>query len=432
MNFGKIKKYSVFLPVIFTASFIFVCILIYGVNTPYWDEWSMAELFQKLDTNQLGFDDLYHQHNEHRILFPNIIMITQGYLTNWNIKLMLITSYLFSLAGLLLITRALVSKIKNKYIVTWAVLLTSVLYFSPVQYENWLWGWQLEWFLAILSIIISTYLLDNLDRHRSIISTFCLAIITATIATFSLGSAVLIWPIGFMMLLIKKVKLQMLAIWTLIGIGEIFLYYYDYNHPANHPSITLLLDYPLEYIKYVLIYFGRPFSENMVTAQLLGAITLFSLIPTAYILWKNRHKMQEKYLFWMALVSFSLMSGMLTAASRLGLGINQALSSRYTTVSTLILIGIIGVFAVYLDKPKIKYDKVVTSLVILSIMLPLVFSGYRNGINGMQDTHGANLARKNCTKNINPTDECLLSTYPNVSKVSEWIKFLRSKNWAGY
>ena len=56
----------------------------FGVNVVYWDQWELVPLLDKLYDSSLTFDDLFAQHNEHRIFFPRIIMLGLAYMTQYN------------------------------------------------------------------------------------------------------------------------------------------------------------------------------------------------------------------------------------------------------------------------------------------------------------------------------------------------------------
>src|SRR5208282_4675420 len=57
----------------------------YAVSVPFGDQWELVPLLEKTYHETLTFHDLWAQHNEHRILFPKIIMLGLAHLTGWNI-----------------------------------------------------------------------------------------------------------------------------------------------------------------------------------------------------------------------------------------------------------------------------------------------------------------------------------------------------------
>ena len=72
-----------FLPLAFTFSFVYK----FGITIPYWDQWELVPLLEKMHNHTLTLADLWAQHNEHRIIFPKILMMLLARLSNWNIFL---------------------------------------------------------------------------------------------------------------------------------------------------------------------------------------------------------------------------------------------------------------------------------------------------------------------------------------------------------
>src|SRR3712207_1731768 len=130
-----------------------VLIAVHGVNTPQLDQWSgMTPLLVEHDRGTLSFADFYAQHNEHRPLVPTAIDFWLAQLTGWNIRVELFVDYGVALATFVLIVLAL-RRTLDRTAFALAAVVASVVFFSPRQHENWLWGWQLEWFLSNLAAL---------------------------------------------------------------------------------------------------------------------------------------------------------------------------------------------------------------------------------------------------------------------------------------
>jgi hypothetical protein len=69
------------------APFLVVVVLLlrYAVNVPYLDQWDLVPLVDKAYTGRLSLAELWAPHNEHRIFFPQLIMVGLARLTHWNI-----------------------------------------------------------------------------------------------------------------------------------------------------------------------------------------------------------------------------------------------------------------------------------------------------------------------------------------------------------
>lgn len=428
------KALIVLVPFIVFSAFCVMNIYKYGVNTPFWDEWEMVGLFQKSDKGALGFEDLYKQHNEHRILFPNIVLFLSAHFTNWNIKAELIISFAFSLITALMLYLFILTRISRQYIALSASVLMSAWLYSPVQYENWLWGWQVEWFMCIAAVVSSIFFLDKFGAakgtRRKIY--FLTALLAAILATFSLGSGILVWLVGAGMLLLYRQSRKSISIWVITALATTLAYYQNYHKPESNPSVLLFLHEPADFVKYVLSYLGRPISDQPDVAILFGAILLLSLLPLGYAVWLQRHAL-TKFAPWLGLIFLATSTGVLTAVSRLGFGVSQATASRYTTFSTLYLIGITGLICTLINASAAKEQvSKLAVITVITISVPILFSSYANGLVGIK-AHSYNFnIIKSCTSIPNPTDECLLLTYPNADTVRPYLEYLKQKGWAGY
>ena len=445
IEFLKRNKYKpqkgLILPILILFPFLLLMVLSvvhYGVNTPYYDEWDMVPLFQKVDHHELFFKDLWAQHNEHRIVFPKIVILMAAYITHWNIKAELLISICFAVASVCLLYLMVIKKINNKRLKVAALTLVTILFFSPVQWDNWLWGWQVEWFMCITFILLSIFLLNELADTRKVKIVFTLALLAAFGATFSLGSGIVIWAIGLFILLTQKLKKPILLGWVGAAVFSTVLYYYHYHKPAGSPSKTIFLHEPVAFIRYLFAFFGRPVSDIIEVATLTGSIFLF-LGATLFYLAHQRRTQIKKFLPWLSIMIFAILAGCITAVSRLGFGVEQSMSSRYTAISLLYLIGLVGLSASLLDRDtRTKKSKRETknfwtmSLVFVSCICPLVFSSYVNGVHGLQQRSVFYKELKNCTAKAHPSKECMASAFPVPQLGTNWLLYIKEKHWAGY
>lgn len=422
------------IPFILAALCILAGLVRHGVNTPFWDEWEMVPIFQKIDDGTLPLGDLWDQHNEHRILFPNIVMTAAAYLTDWNIKTELYISFAFSLVSALMLYLFVVTKFARKSIALLAAVLMAAWFYSPVQYDNWLWGWQIEWFMCIAAIMTTIFLLDRfasgLAKHPHWL--FGGALAGAAVATYSLGSGIAVWVVGLGILALYRQGKKPIGIWLAGFALSAASYYYGYHKPPDSPSNTVFLEQPMSFVRYILNYFGRPVSDQSPVAALVGSVLLLLLIPLLYMVWVKRAHI-TRFVPWLSLVALSLITGIVTGMSRLGFGLDQSLSGRYTAFTLLYVIGLTGIVLTLLDLAKPKRNTVIfAALLAFAISGPLLFSSYTNGKAGFRHDLTVRQAIRACTKAEKPTDTCLLSTYPSVKIVEPRLEFIKAKHWGGY
>ncbi|PYX84334.1 MAG: hypothetical protein DMG68_21070, partial [Acidobacteria bacterium] len=126
----------------------------YGVNVPYADEWSNLILVEKWDAGHLTFADLFRAHNGHRIFVPRLIFLAFVEMAHGNVRAeMFFSLFICALtsAGLLYLLRRTVRTDWPRILALW--VLINVLLFSPIQAENWLWGFQFQIFLSNLCVV---------------------------------------------------------------------------------------------------------------------------------------------------------------------------------------------------------------------------------------------------------------------------------------
>jgi len=409
----------------------------YAVNVPVTDQYELIPMYQKMDHHTLGFSDLWMQHNEHRIFIPRTIQVFMGRADHWDIRVEILTSLCVALVGftalILLIRRSPLPEGARLFVLA----LTSLWFFSPVQWENWIWGWQLEWFMCIAAVLWTMYFLYRMpsskqpNRNRWLAG----AIATATVATYCLGGGQLVWLGGLAMLLVQRSKRKEYMIWGIAGILAVIIYYIGYKTPLGHTPLSETFQQPFIFIGTYLAYIGRPIASDAFGAIMAGSMILVITAITVWILYKKR--LMQPHAPWIGLGVYVLLAGAATSTSRLDYGIANGLSSRYTAISELLLIGIGVVIVALLTKPGIVLDKRIrTRSVLIAIGLlaaPVIAASYYNGLYGMRERSIAYRYIYDCSRAVNPTYDCLYQIYfPDVHIAKSRLDWLKEKHYGGY
>jgi hypothetical protein len=141
------------LGVILPAALLAASVCAYSVDVPYKDQWDIAHFFVEYERGTLSAADLFAQFNEYRQFFPNLLFVALGELTSWRVQFELAVSFLLAclvFANVALLARRTLGLPDHVRLA--AVFLAAVLVFSPVQYENWLWGIQVVYFVPIACV----------------------------------------------------------------------------------------------------------------------------------------------------------------------------------------------------------------------------------------------------------------------------------------
>jgi hypothetical protein len=337
------KRLPFLLPLIFIVTPLIIEILYlnrFAVNVPFWDHWAFVSLLRALSTknSEWFLRLLWNQHNEHRLLFPRLVFLLLSKISNWNV----VAEIYFSLflACLSLIGLGLIYK-KACRGSLWGFIPISWLVFSLGQWENILWGWQMQIYLQVLGLILGIYLLSS----KTVKST-ALAIVCGVIASFSFNSGLVIWPVGLLLLVVLRAERKCLALWGLAGALVITAYYTDYTAPTSHPSLTAVFSNPLIAVKFFLANVGSLLGGGDINLSMtMGACviaTLFVLLcKKVWTVLRTGVHVPESDITVGSLVLLSLLISAAITVGRVGFGLHAAIAPRYSTMS---LLGIIGIY----------------------------------------------------------------------------------------
>ena len=339
----------------------------YGVNVPYWDEWQLVPLLEKSFEGKLTFSDLFSQHNEHRLLFPYVCMLTIAKITKYNVVDEMYFSWILSIITFLFIYKIHEKDLKSSIFHLVMFIPVSFLFFTPMQFENIFMGWQIQYYLAVLGVVTSIYFLSYADKVAGF--NFLMAMICATVASFSVINGLLIWIIGFLIILVKDAnKKPLLLAWIIAGVGTNLIYFYGWSKPSYHPKIGFD-------IVYFFVSIGSPLSWGKTSSLYIGAILLF--IYMIVIVFLVKYRRTKDNVIWICLIAFSVLTSVMLTLGRSGFGVDQALSSRYIIYT---LLGIIGVYAILINTIKKDKKYKYVCVVIMALLMIGMFFNYARGI----------------------------------------------------
>ncbi|MEG4007873.1 hypothetical protein QUA41_19505 [Microcoleus sp. Pol11C1] len=336
--------------ILFTLYLIPVVLLIgfvanFSVNVPVDDEWRLASLFEKIAAGNVTFNDFWALHSNHRILFPKLIIAILAFVSQWNINYQLCLS--IGLAAITFIAMYKLSSMQVKNVgdnlFHLANIFTCILLFSLVQHENWLWGFQIAWFLVNLCLVAAVYAL--ISTHKLLPNLrISLAAVFCFIASFSLAQGLLSWVAAIPAVVALQgnaaQKRKRLIVWMLLFVATCAVYSIDY-HPSRKTSIISLLNKPLVVIDYFLSLLGSPIVRLSGISALVGGLIFATFLFFGFHFGRKISEHREA-LPWLSIGFFSVLSALFITAGRAEFGAIHAIeSSRYTTNSILLLIALV-------------------------------------------------------------------------------------------
>lgn len=400
----------------------------FSVDVPLMDSFALVELFHKVHLGEVGFIDFWKTHNEHRILFPKLVAVSLGFFTNWSFR---VEQY-FSL-GLALLSFVLLCHLSRRSPPKpfhFYNIITGCLFFSILQYENWLWGFQIAWFAINLFLILAVCLLSddsqtpnlqNLDRNFLIAALFC------GLASFSSAHGLLVWLAVFPCVWVKSQaarnpKLQQ-VIWLILFGLSTFLYSSNYEEPANTLSRTYFLEHPLAGLKFGLVLIGRSLSPDILFAIIWGIILSISCSICLHLFLHDRDR-RHLIAPWLSLMLFAGLFVAMVTVGRTVLGIAGALASRYTTVTLLIPIGIVQIGRIYAQRQVTRI-----AYFMMAVLIVAFINSSQQAFAETQNLYQQRTLGQTCFPIVRYLEEsshnCLLSVYPGVTPIqAKWAPML--------
>jgi hypothetical protein len=276
----------------------------------------------------LTFSTLWAQHNENRILLPNLIVLLLARTTHLNI---VFEEYLGAVMLCAAIALFILTHRRRSPSTPWIVYCPfAILLLTLAQSGNTLWGFQMAWYLVLLLFASALFLLD-----RPHLDWFALASAAAVaiLASFSSLQGLLIWPVGLVLLLQRKRPRSLLLPWVLTAATTAVLYSIGLNLHASAARGDLG-----ETLRFFFVAIGDvidgPAPGNVQMA--LGIATVLMAI-WVLVRFGGRHDTDGPAPIAVALILYGLFFALITAYGRSGLGLS--LAPRYIMYDILVLAG---------------------------------------------------------------------------------------------
>jgi hypothetical protein len=360
-------------------------ILAYSVNIPITDEWHFISFAKMVLLDESFWDfERFVMYNGHIVIIPNLLLTANIILFSWNpLYLMIFGWFLVSFSSfvLFLILRKTFPKIILLMIPISAIL------FSPVQYENFLWGIaSTQMFIISFSMILSIYFLSKINSNRFFIFP---AIISGLFSSFSGISGLAIWFIGFYSIFMQtNWKKSSLLIWSVASTILLFFYFILFSQKVIFGDEFSEQLFSISGIKYFIFYLahGLALKYDLIRWS-VGSIIFISIFGFGIYLLIQR-KVGLNLTPWIQLGLAGIFSGGLTLMGRFSY--SSSFPSRYSTftvwdqVATFVILTAFTYY-IYTKIHSVKKKKLVLLVYSIGIILFVIllisayFFGYRDG-----------------------------------------------------
>jgi hypothetical protein len=199
----------------------------YGVNAIWFDQWDSIALITHSHylgwsyAGHLSLGQLWSQYVENRMLFFNLLVLLVSSVTHFNVVTELYLGGIFLAAAVILI---ILAHRRARPSTPWlfycpvAMMMLSLVFAGATLY-----GFQMSWFMILLAMAVTLFLLDRRDLGRIALLG---AVVAAIVGSFSSLQGLLIWPSGLAVLAYRRQRRSIITGWIGAAIITTAVYFY--------------------------------------------------------------------------------------------------------------------------------------------------------------------------------------------------------------
>ncbi len=300
---------------------------------PFWDDWITVDHF--LAYKHLDFSVLFQQHNEHRIVFPELIFILDDFLFRDRLVLTITLSCLFYFGVWCLLAQSLLSSPTGSFFAKLCAILSggivmawsgsTLVLGSPFQIV-----WTLLFFAAAAALAFVAKLGDS---GSSLYCSLCIA--CAVVATFSEASGLLIWPVLIAAALLLRLRKRYILALGISAAASIGLYFTHYQFPPSH--FWLIVKHPFSFLSFTAAYLAVPFGPiSDPIAVFAGLLSMGGFVCLVIVAWRQNLIPTRSGVVLFGFYSIVLLTAAMTAAGRMDpnnpSAIGAAMAHRYIVI----------------------------------------------------------------------------------------------------
>lgn len=303
---------------------------------PFWDHWSTVADYVRAKTSGFSWSILFGQSNEHRILFPRLIMFADlEYFRGRNT--LPYAGIVASQAALVALFALIAARLRNRTAALLSLGAVAALVFSLGQWENLIWAFQVQFLMvaAAGAWSIWCYCEAFAGRERPGYVAWAASLVLLVVSAFSMANGMFAGAACVGVGLLARFGWRALVGQAVAVAAIAALYFHGYVAVADHGSLTDALGQPVAFLTFLATYLGNPARAWGVGPPIwLGSAGLvLSLAAAARVL--LRRDVEAGRIALVGVMAFVVASAAVTAAGRLSFGPAQGLVSRYVTFGAL-------------------------------------------------------------------------------------------------
>jgi len=289
------------------------------IDFPVWDYFATIEHYARYKAGDLTV--FWTQHNEHRIVFPELIFAADLLWFRGQIVLPLVLSFSFYFGIWLTIVYALSCDSEIAVIPRYsAALLAAILLAwtgaahplaSPILLQ-----WTLSQFAAIVALAFLAKASRNHDPRWLVYCVTC-----GVIASYSSANGLTVWPLLIGLALCLRFGWRRISIILASATFSICMYFIGYRQ-LGPIRWQVLLSHPTYLAKFIATYASMPFAflrSEPEFAIHVGFVSLTALTLLFLQAWRKRMLFSPTGIILLGYAAFLLLSGVMIAAGRMNL-----------------------------------------------------------------------------------------------------------------
>jgi hypothetical protein len=304
-------------------------------QVPVEDYWRIPQLWANPES--IRWSNFWEQHNEHRIIFPELVHVTDMLLLHGRMYLPIAVSGACYLGIWLVLVWAAYSQrvierpVREAALLLGAVMITwkgcSTVIATPFQLQ-----FTLLQFSSVLALLFLSLLAET-KRSRYL----ACVIGAGVVCTYSSGNGMLMWLILVAAAIWLRISVRQIVI---LGIAALLFsgaYFYHYRFLPSLMKTNIR--HPLQAAAFLCSYFSMPFGGYgpRTFGFKVGAANLIGMAACAWMAWRRGVLLSRLGLVVFGGYLFILLSALLTTGGRMDMNdylFAQAKAWRYVTMPT--------------------------------------------------------------------------------------------------
>jgi hypothetical protein len=322
---------------------------------PIADEWQTIKIFGPAGRSGVRPSMVWEQHNEHRIVVANAVFLVVRRFGGW----VVLAPHIVSAALAALTVAVLVVTLLRLQMSSSLVVLAVATAMSPLQWENTVWGFQVQFWALVAGVVIPLCAIARrpvLDRRS-----LAWMIASGLWCSASLSGGLLVWPVMALvavMLIVAGATMwsrrqSVVAAAVVLGTGLVTVVVYrigyrDVPRPGNG-GVVNQLRWTGRALVFPMVGFNSPDAGRdllpigEVLGGVVGALTIGALIVFMTSLWQHRTDSQRLGRF---VIASGLVLWALTQIAAIGYAraAGDAIASRYASILLWVAVAAVVAF----------------------------------------------------------------------------------------